>query len=307
MIRAIALWIMLALPAAAQSLPDWNYTSVNDFAKLLSNDDTRVLDQALIALNQDTGVEGTVVTLDNRASHGGISGLETFATRLFNYWGVGDKRKNDGFMMLVLLEDREARIELGAGYPAAFDDTAQDIMDRVMLPEFRGGDYSTGLRKGTLAVIEQIARPNAAGQLPPPPPPRSWADRNPFAVVGMIVAAIASLPVTIFGLLLWMRNRCPQCRKRGLAEISEPIRDDFGDQGWSVSRNSVKRLCQNCGWSTMLTRNLPYTDMFASDGAFLERTRHYSSSSGSGSSSSSSSSSGFGGGSSSGGGASGKW
>ena len=150
MIRAIVLWVVLALPAAAQSLPDWEYTSINDFAGLLSNDDTRVLDQALIALNKDTGVEGTVVTLDNRASHGGNSGLETFATRLFNYWGVGDKRTNDGFMMLILRDDREARIELGAGYPAAFDDTAQDIMDDIILPEFRGGDYSTGLRKGTL-------------------------------------------------------------------------------------------------------------------------------------------------------------
>ena len=73
MIRAIVLWVVLALPAAAQSLPDWEYTSINDFAGLLSNDDTRVLDQALIALNKDTGVEGTVVTLDNRASHGGCA------------------------------------------------------------------------------------------------------------------------------------------------------------------------------------------------------------------------------------------
>lgn len=310
MIRVILLWIFLALPAAAQSLPDWEYTSINDFAELLSNDDTRVLDQALIALNNDTGVEGTVVTLDTRASHGGTSGLEPFATRLFNYWGVGDKRKNDGFMMLILRDDREARIELGAGYPAAFDATAQDIMDDVMLPEFRDGDYSTGLRKGTLAVIEQIARPHAAGDVPPPPPPPpepGWGKRNPLAIFGIVAAAILSLPVTIGGYMLWMRNRCPQCRKRGLVEISEPIKRDADGDGWKVSQHSVKRLCQKCGWSTMLTRSLSYTDRFAEDGTFLGRTRHRSYSSASSRSSSSSSSGGFGGGSSSGGGASGRW
>lgn len=173
MIRALLLWLMLALPAAAQSLPDWDYTSINDFAGLLTNDDTRVLDQALIALHADTGVEGTVVTIKDRQAHGGNSGLEAFATRLFNYWGVGDKRRNDGFMVMVLRDNREARIELGAGYPPAYDSIAQQIMDNEMLPAFRNGYYSTGLRHGTLAVIERIARPHAEGVVPDPMPARS--------------------------------------------------------------------------------------------------------------------------------------
>ena len=309
MIRALLLWLVLALPAAAQSLPDWDYTSINDFARLLTNDDTRVLDQALIALHADTGVEGTVVTIEDRRSHGGDSGLEAFATRLFNYWGIGDKRRNDGFMVMVLPANREARIEIGAGYPAAFDATAQQIMDDLMLPEFRDGDYSTGLRRGTLAVIEKIARPHAAGQEPPPPappPPPSWASRNPLAIIGIVLSAVLSLPLSIFVLFRWMNSRCAQCGNRNLVEISEPIRETASDNGWRVSQLSVRRLCQQCGWSTTLTRGLPYTDSFAADGAFLGRTQHYSSSFG-GSGSSSSGSSGFSGGSSSGGGASGRW
>ncbi|MFV0297058.1 MAG: TPM domain-containing protein [Hyphomicrobiaceae bacterium] len=305
MIRALLLWLVLALPAAAQSLPDWEYTSINDFARLLDNDDTRVIDQALIVLHADTGVEGTVVTIRDRRAHGDETALEPFATRLFNYWGVGDKRRNDGFMVLVLPDNREARIELGAGYPADFDTTAQGIMDDVMLPQFRNGDYSTGLRRGTLAVIEKIARPHAAGRLPPPPPPPpppSWIERNVMTFVGIIMAAIASLPLSLFALFRWVNGRCPKCHNRDLVEISEPIRQEMSNNSWSISQQSVKRLCQKCGWSTTSIRSLPYTDTYAEDGTFLSRTRHYSSSSDSHSSSSS-----FSGGSSSGGGASGRW
>ena len=64
MMRAGLIWLSLSLPLAAQDLPEWDHTSINDFAALLSDADTQALDQALIALNHDTGVEGTVVTLD---------------------------------------------------------------------------------------------------------------------------------------------------------------------------------------------------------------------------------------------------
>ena len=164
MIRALVLTLLLALPAAAQDLPDWQHTSINDFAGVLSNEDVQILDQALIALHDDTGVEGTVVTLTDRARYGGADGLEPFATRLFNHWGVGDAERNDGFMVLVLTGDREVRVELGAGYPRSADRIAARIIDDTILPDFRAGNLSRGIREGTLDVIQQIARPHAAGE-----------------------------------------------------------------------------------------------------------------------------------------------
>ncbi|WP_299480215.1 YgcG family protein [uncultured Paracoccus sp.] len=328
MIRAILLWLILALPAAAQSLPDWEYTSINDFAGLLSNDDTRILDQALIALHDQTGIEGTVVTIEDRRYHGGQSGLEPFATRLFNYWGVGDKRRNDGFMVMVLPANREARIELGAGYSPAFDGRAATIMERAMLPAFGRGDYSTGLREGTLAVIDQIARPHAQGRLMPPPG-LSTPDRN-RPPIGFIIALLLAAPLVVVWLRSLFEKRCPQCDGRNLTETAEPILNNKDDEGWEVSQHAVKRQCRDCGWHTTLTRNLGYTEKYAIDGVFLGRTnfaryglgsrgsnynyddydngsssrRRDSSSSGS---SSSGRSGGYGGGSSRGGGASGRW
>ena len=280
MIRAILLWLILALPAAAQSLPDWEYTSINDFAGLLSNDDIRTLDQALIALHDQTGVEGTVVTLANRASHGGQSGLEPFATRLFNYWGVGDKRRNDGFMILILKDDRESRIELGAGYPKAYDSIAQYIMDTDMIPAFRDGDYSTGLRRGTLSVIELIAEPHATGFVPEPMRISSDTDEGTSTRASLILLGVFLAGFAAF--IVYIVRAQPRRTKR--PSLSGPYLDENGElrgyRGSPISGSSGS-------WSS----------------------GHDSDSGGSGSSrsSSSSSSSGFGGGSSSGGGASGRW
>ena len=156
------------LPAMAQDLPQWQSTMVNDFAGLLTPEDAAGIDRMLADLRDQTGVEGTVVTLPDRARYGGKDGLEPFATRLFNHWGVGDAQRNNGFMLLVLTADREARIELGRGYQNDADIIAQDITRRTLLPAFRDGRMSQGIRDGTRiagsdpALWRQILTSNAA-------------------------------------------------------------------------------------------------------------------------------------------------
>ncbi|MDO5647226.1 YgcG family protein [Paracoccus sp. (in: a-proteobacteria)] len=280
MIRAAVIWLMLALPVAAQDLPDWVHTSINDFAAVLTNDDTRVLDQALIALYRDTGVQGTVVTLPSRAEWGGT--LEQFATRLFNHWGVGDATRNDGFMVLVLPDDREARIELGAGYSRNADLVAERIMNRTMLPAFRDGNMSGGTRDGALQVIDLIARPVAAGH-GVEPPRRGIGDWGPMVLFWGVFAFIAStIARGIWRDVQRRRQPCPNCQGRGLTEETAPI-ENATDAAGRPLRESVWRRCPTCGWTS------PRTD---------RDTRPRSGGGRSG---------GFGGGQSSGGGASGRW
>lgn len=280
MIRAALIWLLMAWPLAAQDLPDWQHTSINDFAGLLSEDDTRTLDQALIALHDQTGIEGTVVTLTDRARYGGDDGLEPFATRLFNHWGVGDAERNDGFMLLVLSQDREARIELGAGYARAADAQAREIMDRDILPAFRDGRMSDGIREGTLAVIDRIARPSAEGRIIEPPS-RGFGDWMPglfgFAIFGMVGLGIAR---NIIRRIRHANRPCPNCGGRGLVEEIEPVTGTDAS-GKTAPRQSVWTRCPTCGWSQHITRDAPIRSSRRSGG--------------------------FGGGRSSGGGASGRW
>lgn len=281
------------VPAATQAaLPDWQHTSINDFAGLLTQADTQALDEALIALHGQTGVQGTVVTITDRARHGGTDGLERFSTRLFNHWGVGDATRNDGFMLLVSRDDREARIELGRGYPPEAGLLAQDIMNRVMLPSFREGDYSRGLREGTLAVIDRIARPHAAGQ--PETAPRGSRGIPPFA---LFLGAAAGM----FGLSRWdrrRRNRCPQCGHQGLTTTGTPLREDRPGGGWRTAMQTRARICPSCGWQDSRIVPLPVITYYDLHGNRERVVPVRATSTGS---------AGFGGGSSSGGGASGRW
>ncbi|WP_199259775.1 TPM domain-containing protein [Paracoccus binzhouensis] len=290
----VLLW--LALPAHAQGLPDWQHPRINDFAGLLSPEDARALDTALSALREQTGIEGAVVTLADRAQHGGSDGLEPFATRLFNHWGIGDAARNDGFMVLVLARDREARIELGRGYENDADILAQEIMRNSMLPAFREGEMSRGIRDGTEAAITLIARPTAAGR-PVGGPGGSWLERLfPWIFGGAWLAILGGMARQV-----WRRNRCPECGRRGLETRTEPLQTPLPEGGHMVSHESVTRRCPGCGWSRTRSRPLPQTVWYDPAGAVLRSERRPGFRGRSGGSP------GFGGGSSRGGGASGRW
>ncbi|MFT4012954.1 MAG: TPM domain-containing protein [Paracoccus sp. (in: a-proteobacteria)] len=294
---ATLLLVLLALlPGAvlAQALPRWQATTLNDFAGVVTARDAEAIEAGLSALRRETGIEGTVVTLQDRARYGGIQGLDAFATRLFNDWGVGDARRQDGFMILVLPGDREARIELGRGYPNDADILAQDIMRGSLLPAFRAGDLSAGLREGTAQVIARIARPHASG-MPGPAQDRDWAGRLlPLAGFALILGLI--------GRRIWRRGRCPKCGGRGLITRHEPRKEPLAEGGYRIADQSMTRHCPHCDWTETRLRPQPRIGYYGAAGELLRQERNPAHRSGAGGGGA-----GFGGGSSRGGGASGRW
>jgi uncharacterized protein len=175
----------VALPATAQTFPDYTSTTVNDFADLLPDEDERALAQRLARLERDTGVELTVVTLPTQATFAPDMTLEAYATALFDHWGVGKAETNDGVMILVCRDDRAMRLELGAAYGRDWDRTAQDVVERNFLNAFATGNYTRGLVSGTEATIERIVMPFREGAAPPSGSggPFDWLIMAGFGVV----------------------------------------------------------------------------------------------------------------------------
>jgi len=148
--------------AIAQSLggfPSPKDDYVNDFAGVINKPDTDAIRKMFKDLEYQTGIEAVVVTI-NSISDYKMEGLtiESFATGLFNKWGVGHKKENNGVMILVSVADRKCRIELGGGYGAQYNAAMKEIIDNKMIPYFKTGDYSRGIYEGSRAVIEAVTK-----------------------------------------------------------------------------------------------------------------------------------------------------
>lgn len=275
MIRLLALLALLwPATATAQSWPVYETTYVNDYARLLPEDVESRITRQLKSLREDTGIEATVLTLNTRRGFTPAETMEDFATGLFNAWGIGDATRNDGILIMVLRDDRQMRIELGAGYDYAFDREAQDIIDRVFLPAFKRDDYAEGIEQGTDAVISRIAYAHWNGELP-------YAEGYPLGWFLAALAVLGGLTVAFMRRIRDWLTRCPNCGERGIHTKRNRLQ--------AATRSATghgERItdCPHCGYHLVTPYTIPMIT-----------------------SSSSSSGGSFGGGSSSGGGASGSW
>lgn len=133
---------------------------VTDIGNALTDDEEERIERWLWQVESKTGVEVIVVILNSIRDYPNTlnSSIESFATALFNKYGIGNMPKNDGVLLLVALKDRKARIELGACYGHSRDADAQRIMNRVIIPRFKKADYVGGITEGTRAICTEFAR-----------------------------------------------------------------------------------------------------------------------------------------------------
>jgi len=127
---------------------------VNDFAGILSANQQAQLEHKLVALDDSTSNQIAVViikTLDDYP-------IEEYANKLFRSWGIGNTKTNNGVLVLVAINDKKFRIEVGYGLEGAIPDImTSDITARQMVPSFREGNYYEGLDKTTDALAAAAA------------------------------------------------------------------------------------------------------------------------------------------------------
>lgn len=168
-------FLVFALPACAESLsdlpPPLPQSYVSDRHNLLAADTRAELDRLAAALDRsDRGQLGVAVIRTT-----GGRDHRRFATDLFNRWGVGDRRRNDGLLILLALDDRAAEIILGDGIDNPANRAhAERVMQQQMVPRFRDGNYDQAMVSGasgmlTAAYALDLSRPAelpAASDLP---------------------------------------------------------------------------------------------------------------------------------------------
>ena len=201
MSRVLLLVVAAAAGLRAQSLPALT-APVNDFAHVISPDAAAQLDRRIRALQSATGDVVVVATVASFAPYGSI---EEYAVRLFEQARIGEKNKDNGVLIVLALNERRVRIEVGYGLEEfVTDGFAGETIRQFMLPDFRRGAYGEGLLNGATHVIGRIAQ--ARGVTLPDVAPVTALNRPsrlPIPIGGIILIVI------IIALLLGRSRRGP--------------------------------------------------------------------------------------------------
>ncbi len=123
---------------------------VNDFAKLLSKDNSEELEKKLLAYNDSTSNQISIVIVESIGDYS----IEDYAQRLGRKWGIGQKEKNNGILITVAKEERKVDIEVGYGLESHVTDyDSKHIIDELITPAFKQSNYYTGLNDATDRLI----------------------------------------------------------------------------------------------------------------------------------------------------------
>ena len=114
---------------------------------MINAEDQSAIKATADKLLTDVGVPIVVVTIESLGRYG-ASGwpIEGYASSLFDAWGIGRQDRNYGILLLVSKGDRKVRIEFGRGYSRDRDARATRIISSQIIPKFRQGDFSGGIR-----------------------------------------------------------------------------------------------------------------------------------------------------------------
>lgn len=180
---------------SAQDVPDpmYPYRLVNDFANIFSPAENQALEQRLLAYNDSTSTQIYVVTVNDLSGYPASD--YTFA--LGEKWGVGQKSKNNGLVILIKPKVGNSRgqafIATGYGLEARINDAyAGRIIDNQMLPYFLENDYFGGVNAAVDVIIARLSGEFTADDAQEPEGIPIWVIILLFVVIFVIISSISS-------------------------------------------------------------------------------------------------------------------
>jgi uncharacterized protein len=143
-----------ALSAHAQQTLPVPRNHVDDRANVLDAGTEQRIDGYLTELEQKTGAQIIVLTVDTT----GGEPIFDYAMRQAEAWKLGQKGKDNGVLIALAVKDRKYQILTGYGLEGVLPDGWLHLVrEQYFVPNFRKGDYATGLEQGTLAIVNKVA------------------------------------------------------------------------------------------------------------------------------------------------------
>ena len=185
-----SLFVALALAAAAAPQFPALTGRVVDEAGLLSPAARERITDWLAQFEAATKRQVVVVTVKSLQD----LPIEDYGYQLGRFWGIGEKDKNTGAILLVAPTEHKVRIEVGYELEGELTDAiSSTIINQDILPSFRQGNYEAGIVAGTAAILKALGWNGAESAIPPPPSNAVQANGSAWAF----------LPFLLFFVMLW--------------------------------------------------------------------------------------------------------
>jgi len=215
-VSLLALLVCWVFAAAADVAVPPLVGRVVDQTATLSSGDVASLQQTLKDFEARKGSQIAVLIVPTTAPET----IEQYSLRVAEAWKIGRKKIDDGAIVVVAKDDRKLRIEVGYGLEGALTDvTSKRIIDEVITPKFRSGDFAGGISAGVYRIIRVIDGEKLPAPEPRQQPSSDWLSHidllNPFtlfavfvvgsilrATLGRLIGAVATGGVV--GLLAWL-------------------------------------------------------------------------------------------------------
>jgi uncharacterized protein len=151
-IRFVVVLLLLGFVISVHALevPPQPEGRVNDYTSTLTASQIQSLERSLAEFERETTNQIAVLLIPTL----GEDSLEDYSIRLAEKWQIGHKDRDNGVILLVVMQDRKIRIEVGYGLEGALPDSLSgDIIRQVIAPRFRQGKFYEGIRAGTMAIM----------------------------------------------------------------------------------------------------------------------------------------------------------
>ena len=196
LLLVVLLVLASATLAATPKFPPLTGRVVDD-AGVLNASTQSQLNDMLAAHERATGEQVVVVTLDSLQGYT----IEDYGYQLGRYWGIGQKGKNNGVILIVAPKEHKVRIEVGYGLEGTLTDaTSRTIIENDILPSFKRGDFSAGILAGTTSILKVLG--GDASVQPSGAESGTSADTNNSAPVWPLLLFVA---IWLIGIIIRLR------------------------------------------------------------------------------------------------------
>lgn len=165
---------------------------VVDDAALMTPSERARLDGWLAEFERATKRQVVVVTIPDLQGYP----IEDFGYRLGRAWGIGEKDRNTGALLIVAPKERAVRIEVGYGLEGELTDAvSRFIIEENILPAFRAGDYGQGIRDGTAAILKVLGWDGASAGASD----RQYGDAQELSPLTIFILILLMIFFRLFG------------------------------------------------------------------------------------------------------------